>query len=106
MLKEAVTGNSRENYAIDFAKVILSIEWENSSASAFFRDDDKATIVVYNETKQNFVTFKDVAHRADRQAVQLPANFAGSAVHTWMGYLNAEGDAVSTSSYARDFIIT
>lgn len=128
LLKEAVTGNSRENYAIDFAKVILSrgellislikqvlalvnsilsIEWENPPASAFCRDDDKATIIVYNAVKQRFVTFKDVAQRADRVVdLQLPANFAGDVVHTWMYYVNTAGDAVSTSIYAGEFTIT
>ncbi|ACU04220.1 DUF6266 family protein [Pedobacter heparinus] len=127
LLKEAVTGNSRENYAIDFAKVILSrgellislikqvlvlidsvlqIKWENPSASVFCQANDKATVVVYNNAKQKFVIFKDVAKRADEQVdLQLPADFAGDAIHAWMHYVSMEGDAVSTSVYIGEYVI-
>lgn len=59
-----------------------------------------AKIIVYNVPKQKNVTFKDVAQRADKHVdLQLPANFAGEVVHTWMHYVNTKGDAVSTSIY-------
>lgn len=127
MLKEAVTGNNRENYAIDFAKVILSrgelmislikqilvlsdqvlrIEWQSPSASVFCKPDDKVNIVVYNELKQQFVIFKNVAKRVDEQVdLQLPDNFAGDTLHLWMHYVNAKGDAVSTSIYVRQDVV-
>ncbi|SMC59199.1 DUF6266 family protein [Pedobacter africanus] len=120
-LKEAVTGNSAATYAIDFARAvfsrgellislikqvlaladgILSIEWENPSASVFCKDDDRATVVVYNPAKQEFVTFQDIALRAEQKVdLQLPENFSGDVVHTWMHYVNAAGDAVSTTQY-------
>lgn len=127
LLKEAVTGETRENYAIDFAKVILSrgellissikkvwtpvdallkIEWENPAASVFCKDDDRATFVVYNPQKVQFVTFQDVADRAAKEVgLQLPLDFAGDAVHIWMHYVNVEGNAVSTTQYLGEIAV-
>jgi hypothetical protein len=127
MLNEAITGNNRQNFAIDFAKVILSrgellislikqvlvlidsvlqIKWENPSASVFCKASDKATVVMYNDAKQKFVIFKGVAKRADEQVdLQLPANFAGDKVHAWMHYVNTEGNAVSTSVYVGEIVL-
>lgn len=127
LLNDAVSGNSRENYAIDFARVVLSrgellislvkqvlaliegilrIEWDNPAANAFCRDDDKATIIVYNAAKQKFVTFEAIAERKDKLVeLQLPANFAGDALHSWMYYVNTAGDAVSTSVYLGESVM-
>lgn len=120
-MKHAVTGNSPLEYVINFAKVIFSrgellipliremlglmdavlhIKWDNASTSIFNNDDDKATIVVYNPAKQAFVSFENVAQRADKEAVlQLPAAYAGDRVHCWQHFVNANGDAVSTTVY-------
>lgn len=126
-LKEAVNGNSAADYAINFAKAIFSrgellislikevlvlidgilrIEWDNPLPSAFCKDDDKANVVIYNPAKQEFVTFKDVAQRGDRRVdLQLPAKFAGDSVHAWMHYVNAEGNAVSTTQYLGETVV-
>lgn len=126
-LKEAVTGNSATDYAINFAKAIFSrgellvslikhvlvlidgilrIEWDNALPSAFNRDDDKVNVVIYNPAKQKFVTFKDVAQRADkRMDLQLPANFTGDSLHVWMHYVNVEENAVSTTVYVGEYLL-
>lgn len=119
-LKEAVTGEGPD-YAIDFKKAIfsrgelllswileivclvnavLNIKWENGPESAFCKDTDQASFIIYNPEKQEFVTFPDVALRAEKEIrLQLPAVFSGDTVHGWMHYANKEGDAVSTSLY-------
>jgi hypothetical protein len=126
-LKEAVTGNSPADYAIDFAKAIfsrgellislikgvvalvdsiLNIKWENATASAFCKDEDKATFIVYNPGKQKFVTFTDVAERAAKEvSLKLPMDFSGDTVHTWMQYVNVAGNAVSTSVYLGEVVV-
>ncbi|MDR6786501.1 hypothetical protein ABIE26_005312 [Pedobacter africanus] len=127
-MKHAVTGNSPLEYVINFAKVIFSrgelliplikevlglmdavlhIKWDNASTSVFNNDDDKATIVVYNPAKQAFVSFENVAQRADKEAVlQLPAAYAGDRVHCWQHFVNERGDAVSTTVYLGEVLVS
>ncbi|SMC54087.1 DUF6266 family protein [Pedobacter africanus] len=126
-MKNAVEGNSPLEYMIDFAKVILSrgelliplirevlslidavlhIKWENASASIFNNEDDKATIVVYNPAKKAFVSFEDVAQRADKEVMlRLPAGYAGDTVHCWQHFVNANGNMVSTSVYLGELLV-
>ncbi|WP_316813970.1 DUF6266 family protein [Pedobacter heparinus] len=50
--------------------------------------------------KQSFSTFQDIAQRGDKEAIlQLPANYAGDTIHCWQHFVNAAGDAVSTTVY-------
>lgn len=126
VMKEAVTGDGEQSN-INFPKVVFSrgelfislireftaiadallhIKWENGSASAFNSADDKATFIVYNPVKEKFVSFEGVARRADlEKTLQLPANFKNDIVHCWMHYVNAAGDAVSTSFYLGNIAI-
>ena len=126
-MKHAVDGNSPIEYVINFAKVIFSrgellvpfikevlslidavlhIKWENAGASIFNNDDDRATFVVYNPAKKAFVTFEHVAHRADKEVMlQLPPGYANDTVHCWQHFVNAEGDAVSTTIYLGEVVI-
>ncbi|WP_316811278.1 DUF6266 family protein [Pedobacter heparinus] len=125
-LTEAVVGDAPD-YQIDFKKAIfsrgellvswilellclvnavLSIKWDNGPASAFCNDDDQASFVIYNPEKEAFVTFTDVATRQQKEAVlQLPEDFAGDTVHCWQHFVNAAGDAVSTSVYLGEVMV-
>ncbi|MDR6782659.1 hypothetical protein ABIE26_000853 [Pedobacter africanus] len=125
-LKEAVTGNAPD-YGIDFKKAIFSrgelltswilevlclvnavlkIKWDNLPASAFNNDKDKANFIIYNPAKEAFVTFEGVALRSDKEAVlELPEDFMGDVVQAWMHYVNAEGNAVSTSVYVGELVV-
>jgi hypothetical protein len=85
---------------------VLKIKWDNLPASAFSGDEDKANFIVYNPAKEAFVTFEDIALRSDKEAVlALPEDFTGDVVHAWMHYVNAEGDAVSTSIYVGNLVV-
>ncbi|WP_316794725.1 DUF6266 family protein [Pedobacter frigoris] len=121
VMKEAITGENRANYAIEFAKVILSrgellisiirevikliddllnIKWESAPESVFCKGSDRATFVVYSPSNGQFITFKDIAERADGEVtLQLPPGFRDNTLHCWMSYVNEAGDAVSTSIY-------
>lgn len=121
-LKEAIKGNSALNYTIDFAKAVFSrgelmistirevsmqpnsilrIKWEDAAfTSVFCRNDDEATVIVYNPDKSEFVTFENIAQRMDQQVdLTLPDDFEGDVLHAWMHYTNTAGNAVSTSLY-------
>lgn len=126
-MKNAVTGNSPIEYLINFSKVIFSrgelliplikevlglidavlhIKWENASASIFNNDDDKATIIVYNQEKKTFVSFEDVAQRGDKGVrLQLPSDYTGETVHCWQHFVNAQGNAVSTTVYLGALVV-
>jgi hypothetical protein len=80
--------------------VVLHIKWDNVPTSALNKDDDQATFIWYNASKEKFVTFKDAGQRGDKEVLlQLPASFAGDELHGYMHYVNSKGDAVSTSIY-------
>lgn len=124
-MKNAVTGNSPLEYAINFAKVIFSrgellialireiialadavlrITWDNASSSIFNNEDDRATFIVYNQEKQAFVSFENAALRGDKDVVlQLPDGYKGNTVHCWQHFVNANGDMVSTTQYLGGF---
>ncbi|WP_316789584.1 DUF6266 family protein [Pedobacter frigoris] len=119
-LREALIGEGPD-YTIDFSKAvfsrgellvslireliclvdgILNVKWENGPETAFSKPDDQATFIVYNTSKNTFVTFKDVAVREAQEVnLKMPKKHMGNEVHIWMQYVNAAGDGVSTSVY-------
>ena len=126
ILKEAVTGFGKDSRIV-FSKVvfsrgelfislfkevlwlsgcILNIKWENGPDSAFNKDNDKATFIVYNPVKGAFVTFKNITARsANEVSLKLPKHFKNHTIHCWMHYVSAEGDAVSTGVYVGEISV-
>lgn len=126
-MTKAVSGQA-PNYEIDFAQVVLSrgellisfikevlcllgailnIKWDDVTASAFCSDNDKATFIVYNPAKEKFITFEGITERQAKEVnLRLPADFAGDVVHGWMSYVNTKGDAVSTSVYLGEVVVS
>jgi hypothetical protein len=126
IFKEALVVNGKE-ISIDYKKVVLSkgellasfvfdiltlidcllhIKWQNFNPSAYNKSDDKATFVLYNPTKEKFVSFVGIADRgAEMAELKLPTEFAGDTVHCWMQYVNVEGDKVSTSAYLGEILV-
>ena len=85
---------------------LLHLKWKNVNASLLSNDNDHATFIVYNPSKDKFATFVAEANRNDEQVnLQLPASFTGDAVHCWMQYVSAEGDRVSSSSYLGEVLV-
>lgn len=85
---------------LTIARSILVVKWENAPSSALCNDTDLATFIVYNQAKEQFITFQNVVARAAKEvSLQMPKDFAGDAVHCYMHYVNAYSNAVSTSVY-------
>ncbi|MFP5081157.1 DUF6266 family protein [Pedobacter sp. JCM 36344] len=85
---------------------LLNIKWQNFNASIYNKSDDKATFVIYNPTKDKFVSFVGIADREAEQAeLKLPAEFSGDTVHCWMQYVDVAGDMVSTSTYLGEIVV-
>ncbi|TKC07114.1 DUF6266 family protein [Pedobacter frigoris] len=78
----------------------MNIKWYNGPETAFSRSDDRATFIVYITVKNTFVTFKDVTVREAQEVnLKMPKKHQGDYVHIWMQYVDAVGNAVSTSVY-------
>jgi len=76
------------------------IKWEDQVASVICKATDKATFIVYNPEKKQFVTFQDIAERGNKAVLlRLSKAFANDQVHVWMGHVDVAGDNVSTSVY-------
>lgn len=123
---EVITGIA-PNYGIDFKKTIFSrgnlqssllleaqsisgcmldLQWADRDTSAYCNDDDAANFIVYNPSKERFVTYKDVALRADKTVrLQFPADFADAEVHCWMHYVDISGKKVSTTLYLGEMAV-
>jgi hypothetical protein len=83
----------------------VSFTWDDNSGDGDAEATDKALLVVYNPTKKNAVVSTQGAERsAGEQVVNVPANYSGGTVHTWIAFLSAAGQ-VSNSVYAGEVVI-
>jgi hypothetical protein len=125
-IKEAVTGDAPA-YEIDFSKAIFSvgellislvremvamgdsvlhINWDNIAESIYSSGNDKATFIVYNPAKAQFVNFVNEVKRNEQEVMlQLPGKFASDRVHVYMLYTSEKGDQVSTSQYLGEITV-
>ncbi|SDF60873.1 DUF6266 family protein [Chitinophaga filiformis] len=126
-LKNAVTGTSVLNYAIDYEKVVFSqgnlllaanaqatiataarvnFSWTNDAPMDSTGGTDRATFLVYNLEKDKFVTLVGpVARSAEAYVLQVPPDFSGDAVHCWISFVSSDGKDVSNSVYVGEFTI-
>jgi hypothetical protein len=120
-LKNAVTGTSALNYAIDYTKVVLSVgdllepaspeividtaakvkfNWLNDAPVSGTGGTDLATVVVYNKDREKFVSLHGAAARsALTYELPIPADFSGEDLNCWMFFVSANGKEVSDSVY-------
>ncbi|ACU04040.1 DUF6266 family protein [Pedobacter heparinus] len=126
-LKYAITGTSSLNYALDFEKVVFSagdllapkgaevnitlaakldFAWVNDAEPDSTNGTDKATLLVYNPTKDKLVTLVAAAPRsAEAYVLSVPGDFSGDGVHAWISFVSADGKQVSDSVYVGEFIV-
>jgi hypothetical protein len=126
-LKNAVTGTSSMDYAIDYTKVMFSdgdlpeaanaaaavtvaakldFSWTDDSLPASTGGTDRATVLAYNVDKNKFTMLPSAAVRsAEAYVLQLPPDWSGDTVHTWISFVNALGKEVSNSNYIGEFTV-
>jgi hypothetical protein len=126
-LKHAITGTSSLDYAIDFTKVVFSAGdllpannaevnitiaakldfiWVNDADPLSTGGTDKATIMVYNPTKDKLVTLAGAAPRsAEGYILSVPGDFSGDEVYAWIAFVNVKGKEVSDSVYIGEFLV-
>ena len=124
-LKHAITGVS-PNFSIDFSKLLYSrgnlpeaFELEaiiDTPATVKYkwytpitgtkdgRPTDKATFLVYNPTKDKFVSVEGVIARSALQyALAVPPTWSGDTVECWMSL--TDGELVSNSTHVGAFLL-
>ena len=127
-LKNAVTGTSSMDYAIDYEKVVFSdgdlpeaktplIATAATARLAFSWTDDTlpsdsisgthlATVLAYNIDKKKFTMFPSAAPRsAETYVLQLPLDWVADEVHAWISFVSVNGKEVSNSTYVGQITI-
>lgn len=119
--RNAITGTTAANFTIDYPEVMyskgrlsvpyfpvmattadaqLDISWLATIANGIGAPTDMATFVVYNPSKQLFVTVVGAAARSLLSYdMALPADFSGDNVHVYMSFVAASGKVTSDSVY-------
>ncbi|MDR6782662.1 hypothetical protein ABIE26_000850 [Pedobacter africanus] len=126
-LKNAVTGTSSANYAIDYTKVMFSdgelsaganpgvavttaakldFSWDNDALPTTTGGTDRATVLAYNVDKGKFTMLPSAAARsAEAYVLQLPPDWGTDQVHAWISFVSVDGKEVSNSSYIGEFTV-
>ena len=118
-IKNAITG-VKPNLAIDFGMALISrgdlpnvdmptvnspspsmlqFTWSDNSGRGKATGTDKAFVAVYHEEIPNWEYQLDVASRTQGKCEILLKNFAGKSVHTFIGFISADGKDASNSLY-------
>jgi hypothetical protein len=109
------------NYTIDPSKILISrggltpalnasatasagasviFDWDDNSGSSTAKANDKALLVVVNPEKSEAVFDAEGAVRSDTtMSVNLPADWVGATVQTYIGFISEDGREVSNSVY-------
>jgi len=125
--RNAITGTSAANYTIDYPELLFSRgRWSKPDDLAmattedaqldftwgpyFLKDygaaTDEAMFVVYNPTKEAFVTNVGVVVRSALSFdMALPSGFSGDTVYVYMSFVSASGRMVSDSVYVGSTVV-
>jgi hypothetical protein len=121
LLKNGITGTSG-NYNLNYPKLLISkgelttswnvtavsevahevkLNWSNSTNIGLANEDDQTLVLIYNPAKEQHLMSLYAAIRTDVELIlDLPTEYSGDAVHTWIGFISADGKYRSTSVYA------
>ncbi|WP_316813548.1 DUF6266 family protein [Pedobacter heparinus] len=125
-IKNAVTGTSALNYAIDYAKVMISegnlpmaeqpevaitianklnFSWIDDSDPDSTNDTDMVTVLAINPTKGNYTKKVGAAPRsAEAYVLDLPG-YSGDEVQVYISFVSADGKQVSDSLHVGEFLV-
>ncbi|WP_316813966.1 DUF6266 family protein [Pedobacter heparinus] len=125
-LKNAVTGTSALNFAIDYTKVMFSegnlpmadqtevnvtvvnkldFVWVDDSDVDSNNDTDLAAFLVINPAKGSYTRIFGAAPRsAEAYVLDLPG-YSGDEVQVYIAFISADGKQVSDSFYVGEFIV-
>jgi len=126
-IANAITG-AYPNYAIDPSKVYISrggltpalnasatpsagssiiFDWEDNSGTSIAKQTDKALLAVVNPDKSEAVYDTTGATRVETTlSVNLPADWVGADVETYIGFISEDGREVANSVYLGTITVT
>lgn len=125
LLKNAVTGASPD-FTLDYPQVLISrgdlpgasgasanagidrsvtFSWANNTGTGKALETDKAVVVIYCPMMDRSIySITDATRRGGTTNIDTRA-FSGQTVHTWMGFLSANGKEVANSVYTGQLVI-
>lgn len=125
LLKNAITGASPA-FTLDYSQVLISrgdlpkaagasatagidrsvtFSWANNAGTGKALETDKAIVVVYCPMLDHSIySVTDATRRTGTTNIDTSA-FSGQTVHTWMGFLSANGKEVANSVYTGQLVI-
>ncbi|WP_121964768.1 DUF6266 family protein [Myroides sp. N17-2] len=78
----------------------FKVQWENGLINALTLNTDKLTMMLYNETLDQFIAIADVGNRVDKYAhFSIPADWDKGTVYFWSMWKAADGSVNSTSCF-------
>jgi hypothetical protein len=78
----------------------VTFSWINNAAVGSTDGTDKATVLIYNPTKNLFTYVQAAAIRsALTYTLEVPMDYSTDVVHAWIGFVKANGKEVSDSTY-------
>ncbi|MGL4583534.1 MAG: DUF6266 family protein [Flavobacterium sp.] len=78
----------------------FKVQWENGLINALTLNTDKLTMMLYNETLDQFTAISDVGNRVDKYAhFSIPSEWDKGTVYFWSMWKAADGSVNSTSCF-------
>ncbi|WP_121964112.1 DUF6266 family protein [Myroides sp. N17-2] len=78
----------------------FKVQWENGLINALTLNTDQLTMMLYNETLDQFTAIPNVGNRVDKYAhFSIPTNWAEGTVYFWSMWKAADGSVNSTSCF-------
>ncbi|WP_158221793.1 DUF6266 family protein, partial [Myroides sp. N17-2] len=78
----------------------FKVQWKNGLINALTLNTDKLTMMLYNETLDQFIAISDVGNRIDKYAhFSIPTNWDKGTVYFWSMWKAADGSVNSTSCF-------
>jgi len=84
----------------------ISFTWANDSGVGDADQNDQCILVVYCEALNQCVFTKEGGARYAGKAQLAVPDFSGQKVHTWLGFISADGERVACSVYTGEITVT
>lgn len=84
----------------------ITFTWANDSGIGGADQNDQSILVAYCEALNQCVFTKEGGARHSGKAILAVPDFRGQKVHTWLGFISADGDRVAVSIYTGEITIT
>jgi hypothetical protein len=126
MLKNAVTGTA-PNFSISYANVLISrgelpnavaplaaatptggveFRWTNNAGTGIAHANDRVVLLAYEPQSNSSVYSSNTAMRSNELATLNLSAFHGKTVHTYIGFMSANGKEVANSIYTGEVVVS